>query len=59
MGVLKGIAYLIGAVAVLTALGLAGLFIIVAGLVVGILLDVTGATLFTAAAMKAYFAKEK
>lgn len=58
MGVLKGIAYLVGAIAVLTALGFAGLFIIVAGLVVGILLDLAGATLFTAAAMKAYFAKK-
>lgn len=59
MGVLKGLGYLIAAVAVLTVLCSAGLFVILAGLAVGIILDVAGATLFTAAALRAYFENKK
>lgn len=59
MGVLKGIGYLIAAVAVFTALCFGGLFIIIAGFALGIFLDVAGAVLFTAAAIRVYFTNKK
>lgn len=54
MRALKLIGYLIAAVAVLTVLASGGLLIILAGIVIGIILDLVGATLFTAGALKAY-----
>lgn len=59
MGALKLIGYLIAAVAVLTVLISGGIFIIIAGIVVGLILDVAGTTIFTAAALKAYVESEK
>lgn len=59
MGALKLVGYLIAAVAVLTVLVSGGLLIILLGIVVGIILDVVGATLFTAGALKAYFDSDK
>ena len=59
MGVLKLVGYLIVAVAVLTALAMGALFVIVIGIAGGLLLDLAGATIFTASALKMYFNSEK
>lgn len=58
MGVMKAIGYLLAAVIVVTALCCGGLFIILAGMAVGILLDVVGAVLLTAISMRAYFSNK-
>lgn len=55
MGVLKGICYIVAAIAVLTVIVSGGVFIILAGIAVGLLLDVIGAVLFTATGLRAYF----
>lgn len=55
MGVLKTVGYLVAAVAVLTALFTGVLVVVVIGIAGGILLDLCGATFFTAASMRAYF----
>ena len=52
---LKGIGYLIAAVAVLTILLSAGAFIVLVGLVVGLLISVVSMTLFTASGLRSYF----
>lgn len=59
MGVLKAIGYLIAAVAVLTALFTGVLFVVVIGIAVGLLLDLVGATIFTAYSLKSYFNSDK
>ncbi len=59
MGVLKLIGYLIAAVAVLTALFMSALFVIVIGIAGGLLLDLAGATIFTAYALKNYLSSDK
>lgn len=59
MGVLKLIGYLVAAVAVLTALFMSAMFIVVVGIVGGLLLDLIGATIFTAYALKNYFSSDK
>lgn len=55
MGVLKGIGYLILAVAVLTVLFFGGVFIIGLGILVGLVMSAVGSTVFTASSLKAYF----
>ncbi len=59
MGVLKLIGYIVAAVAVLTALFMGVLFVVVIGIVGGILLDLIGATIFTAYGLKNYFSSDK
>ena len=59
MGVLKLIGYLVASVAVLTALFMSAMFIVVVGIVGGLLLDLIGATIFTAYALKNYFSSDK
>ena len=59
MGVLKLIGYLVAAVVVLTALFMSAMFIVVVGIVGGLLLDLIGATIFTAYALKNYFSSDK
>lgn len=59
MGVLKPIGYLIAAVAVLTALFTGVLFVVVIGIAGGLLLDLVGATVLTAYALKNYFNSDK
>lgn len=58
MGVLKLIGHLVAAVAVLTALFMSAMFIVVVGIVGGLLLDLIGATIFTAYALKSYFSSD-
>lgn len=58
MQVLKGIGYLILAVAVLTVLFFGGAFIIVVGVVIGLVMSAVGSTVFTASSLKAYFSAE-
>ena len=58
MQVLKGIGYLILAVAVLTVLFFGGAFILVVGSVIGLVMSVVGSTVFTASSLKAYFSSE-
>lgn len=59
MGVLKAIGYFIVALAVLTALFMGAMFVVVIGIVGGLLLDLIGATIFTAYALKNYFTSDK
>ena len=59
MGVLRLVGYFVAAVAVLTALAMGAMFVIVIGIVVGLLLDLVGATIFTAYALKNYFNSDK
>ena len=59
MGVLKLIGHLVAAVAVLTALFMSAMFIVVVGIVGGLLLELIGATIFTAYALKNYFSSDK
>jgi K+-transporting ATPase c subunit len=59
MAVLKGIGYLILAVAVLTVLFFGGAFIIVVGILFGLLMSVVGTTVFTASSLKTYFSSEE
>ena len=59
MGVLKLVGYFVAAVAVLTALAMGAMFVIVIGIVGGLLLDLVGATIFTAYALKNYLNSDK
>lgn len=59
MRVLQGIGYLVAAVAVLTVLFFGGVFIIGAGILVGLVMSAVGSTVFTAGALKAYFSSEE
>jgi hypothetical protein len=58
MGVLKGIGYLILAVAVLTVIFFGGIFIIGVGILFGLVMSAVGTTVFTASSLKAYFSSE-
>lgn len=55
MGVLKGIGYLILAVAVLTVLVFGGAFIVIVGVLFGCVLSLIGSTIFTASSLKSFF----
>ena len=46
------------AVAVLTVLFFGGAFILVVGIVIGLVMSVVGSTVFTASSLKAYFSSE-
>ena len=59
MGVLKLVGYFVAAVAVLTALAMGAMFVLVIGIVGGLLLDLVGATIFTAYSLKSYFNSDK
>jgi hypothetical protein len=57
ISVLKGIGYLIAAVAVLTVLLSAGALIVAVGLAVGLLVSVVSMVLFTASGLRSFFGK--
>lgn len=58
MGILKGIGYLIAAIAVLTVLFFGGAIVLIIGVVLGLVLNMVGLTVFTATSLKAFFSSE-
>jgi len=56
--VLKGIGYLIAAIAVLTVLFSGGILIVAVGMALGILVSLISMTLFTASSLKAFFEED-
>lgn len=59
MAWLKGIGYLVAAVALLTMLITGFAVIVIAGIVIGLVANATGATLLTAASLRRYFERPK
>lgn len=59
MGVLKLVGYIVAAIAVLTALFTGAMFVVVIGIVGGLLLDFIGAVILTAYSLKNYFASDE
>jgi|TARA_B110000259_G_scaffold187361_1_gene241305 uncharacterized protein (DUF58 family) len=55
VSVLKGIGYLIAAIAILTVLASGGILFLAVGVAIGLLFSLTSIVLFTASGLRAFF----